>query len=230
MRCLCFSFLALAVGLMASVSALAQTVSPNGPAAAWLNVVFSVGDSWAMYGAPQLKPLSESEFQALARQVEQTDFPTDVSQVLVMIRDTDVDGTLGLIEKRGKKVRAQMVAEGGQTAFGLWHQVGYSTSPEKMLSEHLDNILAAEDKYPNLPVLFYAPVRRVARDNNDEIYVEFAIRRTPYPLICYPWAGAPQLVDLKSLKGGDRLRVSAQFSSWSPQEGLKLRGCLFSPQ
>lgn len=217
------------LGLALSPGLSAQDKEAEGPAADLINLTFAVPGQWAMYGAPQDKALDEKGFQVLATAVKDTKFAYPLVQVVVILRNAEAEGTLGLIEKRGKRLASVMVEEGGASVYSIWHDIGYSTSPERMFGEHAENILAAEEKYRNLPVLFYGAVRRVAKDAGGEAYVEFIIRHTNVPLICYPWLGAPQAADIKNLKAGDRLRVSGQFADWSP-EGLKVRGCLFSRQ
>ncbi|MDL2226168.1 hypothetical protein LJB86_00715 [Deltaproteobacteria bacterium OttesenSCG-928-M10] len=215
--------LALSPGLSA------QDKGAEGPAADLINLTFAVPGQWAMYGSPQEKPLDDKEFQALAAAVRDTKFAYPLVQIVVILRNAEAEGTLGLIEKRGKRLAGVRVEEGGATVYSIWHDIGYSTSPERMFGEHAENILAAEEKYRNLPVLFYGAVRRVAKDAGGDAYVEFNIRHTNTPLVCYPWLGAPQAAEIKDLKAGDRLRVSGQFTDWSA-EGLKVRGCLFSRQ
>ena len=219
--CVWLVFLAISPGLAA------QGNGAEGPAANLINLTFAVKGQWAMYGAPQEKFLDEQEFQALVEAVRNTKFAHPLVQVVVILRNAEAEGTLGLIEKSGKRLSSVMVEEGRANVYSIWHDIGYSTSPEKMLAEHVENIVAAEEKYRNLPVLLYGAVNRVAKDAGGEAYVEFNIRHTTTPLICYPWQGAPQAVELKDIKSGDRLRVSGQFNEWSA-EGLKLRGCLFS--
>lgn len=217
--------------LGAAFSALPLYAADNGaegPAAEGLNVTFAVEGQWVMYGAPQDKKVTREEFEALAEQIKETRFIYPVVQIVVILRNADAEGTLGLIDKRGRKMSTAFVEAEGTSIYGVWHEVGYSTSPERMLAEHQENVLAAEEKYADLPVLFLGAVRRVAKDSKGDVYVDFSIRHTDSSLSCYPWEGAPQGISLKNLKAGDRLKVSGQFTEWSAEEGLKLRGCLFS--
>ncbi len=208
----------------------AQTAQgAEGPAAAGLNRTFSFGDRWAMYGAPQAGRLSHDDFQALVRQVRDTRFEALVTQVVVIVRGGDVDATLGLIEKRRYKTTSLIVGESGVTTYDVWHAVGYPTDPERILLDCLDNILAAEERYRDLPVTFTGQVKRVARDAQGELFVEFLIgsRHPESTLACYPWSGAGQRVDLRALKSGDKLKASGQFAAFE-DGNLKMKGCLFS--
>lgn len=201
----------------------------EGPAAGGLNRTFAFGDRWAMYGAPQPGRLSREAFEALVDQVRKTRFEFLVTQVVVIVRDGDVDATLGLIEKRRYKTTSLFVGEDGITTYDVWHAVGYPIEPEKILQDCLENILAAEERYRDLPVTFTGQVGRVTRDAKGELYVEFSIsaRRPEHTLACYPWAGAGQHVDLPALKSGDKLRVSGQFAAFT-DGNLRMKGCLFS--
>ena len=202
----------------------------DGPAAPGLNRTFAVGQRWAMYGAPQPTRLDRAGFEALVNEIRNTRFDTSVTQVVVIVRDSDVDGTIGLVERRGIKATGWFVEEDGSfSVYDLWHAVGYQTTPEQIMTDHLENILAAEELYPDLPLILTAQVKRVARDAKGDLFVEFMVGNR-YPeaaLACYPWAGAPQRIDLRTLKSGDRLKASGQFTEFS-NGSLKLRGCLFS--
>ncbi|MDR3038959.1 MAG: hypothetical protein LBV21_06710 [Candidatus Adiutrix sp.] len=205
--------------------------APNGaegPAAPGLNRTFRVGSVWAMYGAPQPGPLSREAFEALAGTIEETRFAAENVQVVVIVRGADAGGTLGLVEKRGRKFSRLFVTPEGPTPFDIWRQVGYRVNPERILADYRENILAAEELYRDLPLSFTGQVRRVARDDRGEIFVEFALRRTDLTLACHPWAKAPQALDLKDIKTGQRLDVAGQFAEYN-QAGLKLHSCLFSP-
>ncbi|GHV57547.1 hypothetical protein FACS189460_4300 [Deltaproteobacteria bacterium] len=200
----------------------------EGPAAAGLNRTFRVGAVWAMYGAPQPGPLSREAFEALAGTIEETRFAAENVQVVVIVREADASGTLGLVEKRGRKFSRLFVTPEGPTPFDIWRQVGYRVTPERILADYRENVLAAEELYRDLPLRFTGLVRRVARDARGEVFVDFALRRTDLTLACYPWAKAPQAVELKDLKSGLRLDVAGQFAEYN-QAGLKLHSCLFSP-
>ncbi len=217
---------ALITGLSAS-PLLAQNKGAEGPAAAGLNPIFSVGNKWTLYGAPQVGRLSREEFDSLITDIRDTKFSSAIVQVVVIIRDSQVEGTIGLVEKRGRRAAGLFVDGDKAGPYDVWHAVGYNNSPEKILSDCQENVLAAEETYRDLPVTFSAPVKKVAKDNSGDIYIEFSIKNQDISLICYPWENAPQRVDLPSLRSGDRLKVSGQFTEYGI-EHIKLRGCLFS--
>ncbi|MDR1044565.1 MAG: hypothetical protein LBP33_05530 [Candidatus Adiutrix sp.] len=221
--------------LIAVPAALAQENAPSpapglgvqGPAAPALNRIFSVGDQWSLYGMPQDGRLSREAFENIVAQVRHSTFDSTVVQVVVILRDSEVGGTLGLVEKRGRRAAGLFVEEGGPGPYDVWHAVGYNSSPERIVTDCQENILAAEEVYKDLPLTFVGTVKRVSKDAAGRIFVEFSIKYQNIDLACYPWEDAPQAVDLRALRTGDRLRVSGQFTEISSQ-GLKLRSCLFS--
>jgi hypothetical protein len=182
-----------------------------------------------MYGAPQDKPLDRAEFDRLASDIEATRFAADNVQVVVILRGANAGGTIGLVEKRGRRfTRLFVEPSGGPTAFDIWRQVGCRLTPERILADYRENVLAAEDIYRNLPILFTGQVRRVARDDRGEAFVEFSLRGTNQTLACHPWPDAPQLADPRTLRSGQRLDVAGQFAEYN-QAGLKVHSCLFTP-
>jgi len=205
----------------------AQNKGAEGPAAAGLNPIFSVGTQWTLYGAPQKERLGKAEFEAIIADVRDTKFSSAIVQVVVILRDSQVEGTIGLVEKRGRRAAGLLVEPGGAGPYDVWHAVGYNRSPEKILSDCRENVLAAEDTYRDLPVSFTAKVQRVAKDPSGDLFVEFSIKNQDMTLRCYPWENAPQRIDLPSLRTGDQLKVSGQFTQYGA-EYIKLRGCLFS--
>ncbi len=210
---------------------LAAQIGPglDGPAAPFLNRIFYVGDDWAMYGAPQKATLDRASFNALAQQIRMTRFQAAVNQIIVILEDSDVSGTIGLIDRRGTKAQGWMVGEKNLSPYDIWHAVGYQTSAENLVKDYRQNILTAEELYPNLPVLFTSTVTQVARDEKGALYVALDVK-APYESVtirAYPWAGALQRVDLKLLKAGDKLKVSGQFTDFK-NNNLVLRDCLFS--
>ncbi|MDR2947322.1 MAG: hypothetical protein LBV79_11340 [Candidatus Adiutrix sp.] len=220
--------LALMLKLLAAAAASAQLgQGAEGPAAAELNRTFAK-DSWAMYGAPQDAPLDENGFGLLASRVEQTLFAASQVQIVVIRRGADASGTIGLIEKRGRRVTSTYLRSADQDVYAVWHQVGYRTSPDRLSSDFRENVLAAEEAYRDLPLTFNSVVRGVGKDESGEVFVEFPIRGRSAGVLCYPWAGAPQGVDLQELRGGAKVRASGQFSSYGRDGGIVLRGCLFS--
>ena len=207
--------------------AAAQETGPSGPAADRLNRIYSVGDKWALYGMPQAARLDRAAFDSLVAQVKDTKFSTVHTQVVVIISDSNIEGTIGLIEKRGLRVSSLYVdSAGSPAAYDVWHTVGYNTTPDRIYSDFQENIIYSENTYRDLPLTFNGTVRRVGKDEKGEVFIEFAVR-TKVGLVCYPWGGAPQAVDLPALRSGDKLKVSGQFTEMLP-EGPKLRGCLFS--
>jgi hypothetical protein len=220
-----------ALGLLWAAAASAQPAGKGaeGPAASGLHRTFWLGTAWAMYGAPQAARLSREEFDNLATTIEVTKFAADNVQVVVIVRGTDAGGTIGLVEKRGRKFTRLFVEPDGPTAFDVWRRVGYRLTPERILADYRENVLAAEDLYRDMPIQFTGQVRRVARNDRGEAFVEFGIRRTDMTLACHPWPDAPQLVDIRTLKAGQRLEVAGQFAEYN-QAGLKVRSCLFSPR
>lgn len=211
--------------ILAPVPAMAQGAGPGSPIAG-LNLIFFVENKWAMYGAPQDHHLTRGEFEALLNRIRETRFPSVVTQVVVMLRDSEVEGTLGLIEKRGLRAAGIYVGENGVGPYDIWHTVGYQINPDKLLTDFHENVLAAEATYRDLPVVFEGQVKRVGKDNAGQVFVEFEVKQ-PGGLICYPWPEAPQVVGLSSLRGGDRLKVTGQFTEMSDNTA-RLRGCLFS--
>jgi len=229
-RVICLVWAAI-LGLAWAAPASAQTpaIGADGPAAPGLHRTFQVGTAWAMYGAPQFERLSRADFDKLAEEIEATKFAADDVQVVVIQRGTDAGGTIGLVEKRGRKFTRLFVDPDGPTAFDVWRRVGHRQTPERILADFRENVLAAEDIYRDLPLNFTGQVKRVARNDRGEAFVEFSIRRTDLTLACHPWPEAPQLVDPRLLKAGQRLDVAGQFAEYN-QAGLKLHSCLFSPQ
>ena len=199
----------------------------DGPVAPALNLIFSVGDKWSLYGLPQDSRLSKEAFENIIAQVRDTRFDSTVAQVVVILRNSEVGGTLGLVEKRGRRAAGLFVEEGGPGPYDVWHAVGFNSTPERIVTDCQENILAAEEVYKDLPLTFTGTVKRVAKDAAGRIFVEFSIKYQNIDLACYPWEDAPQAVDLRGLRTGDRLKVSGQFTEIS-NEGLKLRSCLFS--
>lgn len=221
----------LAVLLLSLSQALAQAQEPlpSEPASVTdgLNLIFFVDNKWAMYGAPQGGRLDKAAFEALVSRVKSAKFASALTQVVVILRDSEVEGTLGLIEKRGARVSGHFVEEGGPGPYDIWHLVGHQVLPDKIISDFNENILSAEKIYRDLPILFDGQVKRVAKDGAGHVFVEFMVKQPGAGLVCYPWPEAPQKVDLSSLRSGDRLRVSGQFTDISDSL-LQLRGCLFS--
>lgn len=216
---------------LAQASALAQDkvqeLPPANPAAAGLNLIFFVDNKWAMYGAPQETRLDKAAFEALVNRIKGIKFASAVTQVVVILHDSEVDGTLGLIEKRGVRAAGYFVEEGGPGPYDIWHSVGHQILPDKIINDFHENILAAETTYRDLPVIFDGVVKRVGKDSAGNVFVEFVVKQQGSGLVCYPWPEAPQKAELSALRSGDRLRVSGQFTELS--DGLvKLRGCLFS--
>jgi hypothetical protein len=224
--------LAWAALLWLAWAAAAQAQVPEGgaegPAAPGLHRTFRLGTLWAMYGAPQEGRLNRAEFDKLAGDVEATRFAADNVQVVVILRGADAGGTIGLVEKRGGKFTRLFAEPEGPTAFDIWRRVGCRLTPERILADYRENILAAEDIYRDLPIQFTGQVKRVARDEQGAAFVEFSIRRTDMVLACHPWPGAPQLEDPRTLRAGQRLEVAGQFAEYN-QTGLKVHSCLFSP-
>jgi len=205
----------------------AQPAPPANPAAAGLNLIFFVDNKWAMYGAPQDSRLDKEAFEALVNQIKSAKFASALTQVVVILRDSEVEGTLGLIEKRGTRATGLLVEEGGPSPYDIWHRVGYQILPDKIINDFNENILSAEKNYRDLPIIFDGVVKRVGKDSAGHVFVEFVVKQQGAGLICYPWPEAPQMVELSALRSGDRLRVSGQFTEISDQL-VKLRGCLFS--
>ena len=207
--------------------AAAQDNGASGPAAGQLNRIYAVGDKWALYGMPQGARLDKAAFEALVTQIKDTKFQTVHTQVVVIISDSNIEGTIGLVEKRGLRVSSQFVDSGASpAAYDVWHTVGYNTTPDKIYSDFQENIVYSENTYRDLPLTFTGTVRRVGKDEKGEVFLEFAIK-SKIGLFCYPWGGAPQAVDLPALRAGDKLKVSGQFTEMTP-DGPMLRGCLFS--
>ena len=166
----------------------------------------------------------------MATAIGETNFAADFVQVVVIVRGAEAEGTIGLVEKRGRKVTARLfVASDGPTPFDVWRRVGFRVHPEKILADFRKNVLAAEDYYRDLPLQFTGSVKRVTRDAQGVAVVEFAIRRTDKTVACHPWPEAPQLADPKTMKPGQRLDVAGQFAAYDPADGLRLHSCLFSP-
>jgi hypothetical protein len=222
--------LTAAFGLSWAGTSLAQTGAggADGPAAPGLHRTFWLGAAWAMYGAPQEERLTRDQFDELAAAIEATNFAADNVQVVVIVRGADAGGTIGLVEKRGRRFTRLFVEPDGPTAFDVWRRVGHRITPERILADHQENVLAAEDLYRNLPIQFTGQVRRVRRDDQGAVFVEFSIRRTSLTLACHPWPDALQLADPRTMKSGQRLDVAGQFAEYN-QAGLKLHSCLFSP-
>lgn len=204
-----------------------QETSPANPAAADLNLIFFVDNKWAMYGAPQDSQLDKAAFEALVKRIKSVRFASALTQVVVIRRDSELEGTLGLIEKRAARTTGLLVEAGGPGPYDIWHLVGHQILPDKIVNDFNENILAAEKNYRDLPVLFDGVVKRVGKDSAGQVFVEFALKQQGAGLACYPWPEAPQMVELSALRSGDRLRVSGQFTEISDQL-VKLRGCLFS--
>jgi len=200
----------------------------SGPAAAEINRTFSFGSKWAMYGAPQATRLDEAGFNQLVARVGQTDFAAQHVQIVVIMRGADATGTIGLIEKRKKKVESLFLKSGGENVYEVWHKVGFRTSPDRISADFRENILAAEEAYKDLPVVFSGTVRGVTKDEQGDIYVEFVIKGRDAGLICYPWQGAPQGLELRELKAGHKVQASAQFTGYGDNGAVKMRGCLFT--
>ncbi len=227
MRILRLTVLALILNLALAPPAPAQDPVAESLTDAGLNLVFFVDNKWAMYGAPQTGRIDKSAFEALVTRVKNLKFPSTVTQIVVMVHDSEAEGTIGLVEKRGLQVSSQFVDAGGVGPYDIWHAVGYSVNPDKVLTDFQENVLAAEGTYHDLPLTFSGQVRRVGKDAGGQVFVEFALRSPVGGLVCYPWAEAPQRVDLRSLRSGDRLKVSGQFTEVADNY-IKLRGCLFS--
>jgi len=200
----------------------------SGPAAAEINRTFAFSDKWAMYGAPQETRLDEEGFNQLAARVGRTSFAANQVQIVVIMRGADASGTIGLIEKRGKRLASVFLKAGDQDVYDIWHKVGYRTSPDRLSADFRENVLAAEEAYRDLPITFNGTVRAVAKDERGEIYVEFLIKGRDAGLRCYPWQGAPQGFDLRDMRSGGKVQVSGQFTSYSDDGTIKMRGCLFS--
>ena len=200
----------------------------GGPAAAEINRTFAFSDKWAMYGAPQETRLDEEGFNQLAARVGRTDFAANQVQIVVIMRGADATGTIGLIEKRGKRLASVYLKSGDRDVYDLWHKVGYRTSPDRISADFRENVLAAEEAYKDLPITFNGTVRSVAKDERGEIYVEFLIKGRDAGLRCYPWPGAPQRLDLRDMRSGGKALASGQFTSYGEDGTIKLRGCLFS--
>lgn len=200
----------------------------NGPAASWASRTFTFENKWAMYGAPQATKLNEDQFNLLVTQVRQTNFATNRVQIVVIVKGADASGTIGLIEKKGKLVNSIFLRSGGLDVYDIWHKIGHRTSPEKISADFRSNVLAAEEAYKDLPIFFVGTVHAIAKDELGEIYVEFFIKGGEASLQCYPWQGAPQGVDLRKIKSGQKIKVSGQFSKQVERGPLKVRGCLFS--
>jgi hypothetical protein len=182
-----------------------------------------------MYGAPQAERLSRADFDRLAEDIQATKFAADNVQVVVIVRGAEAGGTIGLVEKQGRKFTRLFVEPGGATAYDVWRQVGHRLTPERILADYRENVLAAEDLYRDLPIRFTGQVKRVTRDDRGTVFVEFSIRRTDLTLACQPWPEAPQLAEPRALKSGQRLDVAGQFAGYDQDAGLKLHSCLFSP-
>lgn len=210
------------VGLVSQVG----TVSSDEPA---LNLLFSVKKQWALYGAPQTRSMSSSEWEALVDHIRKARFETALVQVVVIMRDSDVKGTIGLVDRlKGRRVKTKQVGQDGATAYDIWRTIGYRTTARKIFNAHKENVLAI-DRYRNMPVILTSRVRRVSSDPQGLIYVELKVGRDPSDgtLSCYPWAEAPQMVDLTTLTEGDNIKVTCQIASFSG-EILKMTSCLFS--
>ncbi len=65
---------------------------------------------------PRAGRIGRAEFEALLERVRKTDFATLTVQAVVMVQGGDVEGTLGLIEKRRRKAAGLMVEKGVATA------------------------------------------------------------------------------------------------------------------
>jgi len=223
--------LALALALLAlAVPALAQEPPGGaaGPAAPYLHRTSRLGRVWALYGAPQAGRLDRAAFDKLADEVEATRFSTDNVQVVVIVRGAEADGTIGLLEKRGRKFSRLFVEPGGAGVFDVWRRVGCRLTLERLLADYRENVLAADDLYLQLPIQFTGQVKRVSRDDQGATSVEFSIRRSDQILACTPMPGALQLLDPRDIRPGQRLDVAGQFVEYN-QAGLRARDCLFSP-
>jgi len=221
---------AAVLGLAWAVPAQAQrSHGADGPAAPGLHRTFWLDTNWAMYGAAQDDRLGRAEFDKLAGDIEATTFAADNVQVVVIVRGAEAAGTIGLVEKQGRKFSRLFVEPEGATAFDVWRRVGHRLTPERVLADYRENVLYADDLYKHLPIRFTGQVKRVTRDDRGEVFVEFSIRRTDLTLACQPWPDAPQLADPRTLKAGQRLDVAGQFAEYDPAAGLKLHSCLFSP-
>ena len=194
---------------------------------AGLNLLFFVGHKWALYGAPRESRLDQAAFEDLAKSIRDIKFPSSTTQVVVMVRDTQVEGTIGLVEKRGLRVSSLLVQPHGSGPFEVWHKVGYRVSPDKIVSDFQGNILAAEATYRDLPVTFTGQVKRVGKDPGGQVFVEMDIKSSGASFLCYPWAELPQQVELNTLRSGDRLETSGQFAEFS-NNTVKIRSCLFT--
>jgi len=199
-----------------------------GPAAPYLHRTSRLGRVWALYGAPQAGRLDRAAFDKLAGEVEATKFSTDNVQVVVIVRGAEADGTIGLLEKRGRKFTRLFVEPGGAGIFDVWRRVGHRLTLERILADYRDNVLAADDLYLQLPIQFTGQVKRVSRDEGGATSVEFSIRRSDRIMACTPMPGALQLVDPRDIRAGQRLDVAGQFVEYN-QDGLRARDCLFSP-
>ncbi|KXS56285.1 MAG: hypothetical protein AMR96_03455 [Candidatus Adiutrix intracellularis] len=203
------------------------TLGAAGPAAADLTRIFTVGTRWAMYSAPQNGRLTREDFEFLVKSIRKTQFAAENVQVVVIIHNSGIQGTIGLVEKRNQRLTSAFITPNGPSPFELWHRVGYRCNPEKILADYQENILAAEETYHDLPLLFTGITKRVAKDNRGRVFVEFSLNHSDLTLACYPWPESPQGLDLKNLKTGQHIDVSGQFIEYYIG-GLKLRNCLFS--
>lgn len=219
--------LSLLLGLASAVWAQAGR-GAGGPAAVEINRTFAFSDKWAMYGAPQEARLTEEGFNQLVARIGRTRFAANQVQIVVIMRGADASGTIGLIEKRGKRLESFFVKVGDQDIYGIWHKIGYRTSPDRISADFRENVLSAEEAYRDLPITFNGTVRTVAKDERGEIYVDFLIKGRDAGLRCYPWQGAPQGLDIRDMKAGGKVQTSGQFTSFSEDGTIKLRGCLFS--
>jgi hypothetical protein len=183
-----------------------------------------------MYGAPQAGRLVRAAFDKLADEVAATKFSADNVQVVVILQGAEADGTIGLVEKRGRKFTRFFVEPGTETptVFDIWRRVGYRLTLERILADYRKNVLAADDLYLGLPIQFTGQVKRVSRDDQGATFVEFSIRRTDQIMACHPWPGATQLINPRDIQPGRRLDVAGQFVEYN-QAGLKAQNCLFTP-
>lgn len=215
--------------LFGSSQVVAQP-GPGGdiPVAGGLNKLFAVEGQWALYGAPQPGPITEADWEILVGNIRKTSFGVDLVQVVVIISDSDVEGTLGLIDRRkGRRVTTRQVGQDGSTPYDIWRDVGYRTTARKIYVAHQENVLAI-DRYRGMPVIFSSRVRRVAFDSGGATYIELKVGNSPSDgaLACYPWVGAPQLVNLTTLTEGDSIKVTCQVASFTGKT-LKMTSCLF---
>lgn len=219
--------LLMLVLMSAPVASAQPGLGAKGPAAAELNRTFAFADKWAMYGAPQETRLDEESFNKLAARVGQTRFAAGQVQIVVILRGADASGTIGLIEKRGRRVQSIYVKSGERDVYDIWRQIGFRAAPERISAAFRENALAAEEAYRDLPITFSGTVRGVGKDERGQVYVEFAVKGRSAGLICRPWEGAPQGLELRELKTGDKIRASAQFAGYGEDGTLMAKGCLF---